>query len=334
LDTMKKTEAGNDLANYLATHLDSDMNDPALGPMMQKYWESLGNTGPVPPDWAAQQVKAARDVRVNTEIGAMNYQIDELVASGQMKPEDAALLKDFNSGGMTQFLVRDPATGKVKFDATAYLASVSGGTSGGTVAPGTSTIKGVNVTTPEGKEEGDIFEKDGKVYRVDMDGNPEAVAMKDLTWDDIKGQGLTTDSAAYKAVVKNAEPMDLQYKSSILTDSWKIAPEVGETRRATVGGKDVLLKVTFKGTQDVKMGFDNAYIEFEDLDGNKYYAGGPTKSTEIKAGTARGTTNGNIVNAAIGFTPTGNKIVDTTINTVIPGRGIISAGKKIWDWMT
>jgi hypothetical protein len=93
----------------------------------------------------------------------------------------------------------------------------------------------------------------------------------------------------------------------------------------TVGGKEVLAKVTQKGTQDVKLGFDNAYMEFEDIDGNKYYAGGTNKDGTVHAGTAREQSKGllaystagdiinaiqdpsvdSIVNAAISITPLG-----------------------------
>ncbi|RPH88490.1 MAG: hypothetical protein EHM66_00340 [Deltaproteobacteria bacterium] len=275
LDTMKRTDAGTALSSYLSTHLDANASDPAMAPMLQKYWESLGNTGEVPKEWADQQVKAARDVRLNTEIGAFNYQIDSLVSSGQMRQEDAALLKDFNTGGLTQYLTRDPATGKVTFD-YAKLEADTGSSSG------TSTVK-----VPEGKEQDDIFEEGDKVYRVDADGKAVAVNSKDLTWDDLKGQNLGSDSKAYSAVLENTEKLDLQYKNDALTDSWKSAPEVGQVVKTTIGGKEVLLKTTFKGNQDVKLGFDNAYIEFEDMDGKKYYAGGKMRDSKIREGTGR-----------------------------------------------
>lgn len=235
VNEMKRTQAGTTLSNYLATHLDSDMTDPALSPMMQKYWESLGNTGPVPPDWAAQQVKAARDVRVNTEIGAMNYQIDELVASGQMKPEDAALLKDFNSGGMTQFLVRDPATGKVKFDVNAYLASVNGETSN----PSDVDSSGNKISE---KKEGEYYQgKDGNTYQI-SGGSSSLVSPEDFP--------MAT--------------VDYDPKSGI----WKSKPAIGDTVKMPVieDGKQRPEILTLKSSN----GKDEYY--FESPDGTKWKA--------------------------------------------------------------
>lgn len=276
LDTMKKTEAGNDLANYLATHLDSDMNDPALGPMMQKYWESLGNTGPVPQDWAAQQVKAARDVRINTEIGAMNYQIDQLVASGQMKPEDAALLKDFNSGGMTQFLVRDPATGKVTFDANAYLASVSGDSTKKGTIEGQGGVQIKIPTDADGKptkNNGDyFFGEDGNLYTVE-DGVPTSASVGDLVAakDWTRLLGLMSESPEMQEKFLKDIPV-ANYSLNVRTGTDKIKTDLRENdiTKITFGGKEIAVKVNRIGKID-KSGFDYAFIEFVGSDGKYYY---------------------------------------------------------------
>jgi hypothetical protein len=275
LDTMKKTEAGNGLANYLATHLDSDMNDPALGPMMQKYWESLGNTGPVPQDWADQQIRAARDVRINTEIGAMNYQIDQLVASGQMKPEDAALLKDFNSGGWTQFLVRDPATGKPKFDANAYLASLSGETEDGTIE-GQGGVKIKIPTDASGnptKNNGDYFYgEDGNLYTV-KDGVPTSASVGDIVAakDWTRLLGLMSESPEMQEKFLKDIPV-ANYSLNVRTGTDKIKTDLRENdiTKITFGGKEIAVKVNRIGKID-KSGFDYAFIEFVGSDGKYYY---------------------------------------------------------------
>jgi hypothetical protein len=287
LASMKQSKAGVDFSSYVTNNPNANMSDPSLRNAAQAYWESTGNTGPVPEQWANERIKAIRDA--GNAITKFNNDIDYAVSQGQLKPEEAALLKDINSKGILQFYKRD-ANGNVVFDYEALAKATGTGTGTGTTTPGTSTINGVSVTKPSGKEIGDLFEQDGKIYRVDSDGNPEAVIPKELTWEDIAGQNLGTDSAAYKAVLSNTKKLDLQYKSDALTDSWKMAPEVGQVVKATVGGKEVLLKTTYKGNQDVKLGFDNAYIEFEDMDGNKYYAGGKYKDATIRPGTGRGST--------------------------------------------
>jgi hypothetical protein len=274
LDTMKKTEAGNGLANYLATHLDSDMNDPALGPMMQKYWESLGNTGPVPQDWADQQIRAARDVRINTEIGAMNYQIDQLVASGQMKPEDAALLKDFNSGGWTQFLVRDPATGKPKFDANAYLASLSGETEDGTIE-GQGGVKIKIPTDASGnptKNNGDyFFGEDGNLYTVE-DGVPTSASVGDIVsnkdWNRLKT--LISENPNNEKIVNDIPEASYSMNSRDGTDKVRTSMREGDVTKITLNGKTIPVKVKRIGKID-KGTFDWAFIEFEGPNGETYF---------------------------------------------------------------
>lgn len=276
VDEMKRTQAGTALSNYLATHLDSNMNDPALGPMMQKYWESLGNTGAVPPDWADQQIRAARDVRINTEIGAFNYQIDQLVASGQMKPEDAALLKDFNSGGMTQFLVRDPATGKVKFDANAYLASVSGDSTEKGTIEGQGGVQIKIPTDADGKptkNNGDyFFGEDGNLYTVE-DGVPTSASVGDLVAakDWTRLSGLMSESPEMQEKFLKDIPV-ANYSLNVRTGTDKIKTDLRENdiTKITFGGKEIAVKVNRIGKID-KSGFDHAFIEFVGSDGKYYY---------------------------------------------------------------
>lgn len=276
VDEMKRTQAGTALSNYLATHLDSNMNDPALGPMMQKYWESLGNTGAVPPDWADQQIRAARDVRINTEIGAFNYQIDQLVASGQMKPEDAALLKDFNSGGWTQFLVRDPATGKVKFDANAYLASVSGDSTEKGTIEGQGGVQIKIPTDADGKptkNNGDyFFGEDGNLYTVE-DGVPTSASVGDLVAakDWTRLSGLMSESPEMQEKFLKDIPV-ANYSLNVRTGTDKIKTDLRENdiTKITFGGKEIAVKVNRIGKID-KSGFDHAFIEFVGSDGKYYY---------------------------------------------------------------
>jgi hypothetical protein len=338
LANLRSTTAGSDFAAYVQNNPNANpATDPVLNGMAQKLWETNGGTGPVPAEWAAARVKAVRDA--GNAIVTFNNDIDYAITSGAMTPEEGAMLKDINSKGILQFYKRD-ANGNLVFDfeamAKAMGTTPAGGTTGGTqgitTTGGTATINGKSITTPPDKEPGDIFEREGVTYRVDSDGNPEPVVKKDLKWDDIAGQGLGTDSTAYKAVLNNTPPLDLQYKSNVLTDSWKIAPEEGQVVKTKIDGQDVLLKCTLKSTQDVKYGFDNAYIEFEDMNGEKYYAGGPNKDGTIRKGTARGTTQGitvsNVVAPLIGA-DTKNPVLETVLNTFVPGRNILSVARKI-----
>ena len=48
------------------------------------------------------------------------------MAAGQLKPEEAALIKDFRASGLAQYLVRDPVTGKVKPDYARMQADIEG----------------------------------------------------------------------------------------------------------------------------------------------------------------------------------------------------------------
>jgi hypothetical protein len=183
LDTMKRTDAGTALSSYLTTHLDANVSDPAIATQLQKYWESLGNTGVMPKDWADQQVKAARDVRLNTEAGKFNYDVDQQVAAGVYTSEQGELLKGFNSSNLTQFLVKDPVTGAVKFDTAAYLKSVNGaGTTTGTIAgQGGITVK-IPVDTngkPTVNNGGYFYGEDNNLYTVE-DGEPVSANLSDV----------------------------------------------------------------------------------------------------------------------------------------------------------
>jgi hypothetical protein len=174
LDTMKRTDAGTALSSYLTTHLDANASDPAVSGMLQKYWESLGNSGPMPKDWADQQLKAARDVRVNTEQGALNYQIDQQIAQGVMTPEQGELLKGFNLSQLTNFLVKDPTTGKVTFDTAAYLKSVSGS--------GADTNSIIDPATGKTRTEGSVYVgEDGNIYKVE-NGSETKTSLDDIAY--------------------------------------------------------------------------------------------------------------------------------------------------------
>lgn len=206
LDTMKRTDAGTTLSSYLTTHLDADMSDPALASSMQKYWESLGNTGTVPEDWADQQIKAAKDVRLTTENGAFNYQVDQQVASGIYTAEQGELLKTFNSSQLTNFLVKDPTTGAVTFDTAAYLKSVD------------STS---DTTPPSGTTPGSTYVKDGKVYQADSTtSSTELTFNADDPWDEENSKILKAgeeDNPYYKTI------MDARYKE--VTNDGKLLTE-------------------------------------------------------------------------------------------------------------
>jgi hypothetical protein len=331
----KSSAAGTDFSAYVQNNPNSTIaNDPVLRNLAQKYYETNGGTGAVPDAWANDRTKAIRDA--GNAIVTFNNDIDYAVSNGSLTAEQGSMLKDINSKGILQFYKRD-ASGNVVFDWDA-LAKASGSSTTTTDTDAAATVK-----VPEGKEPDDIFEQDGKIYRVDVDGTASPAVSKDLTWEDIKGSGLDSNSFAYKAVLKNTEPVDLQYKSSTLTDSWKVAPEQGQVVKAMVGGKEVLLITTYKGTQDVKLGFDNAYIEFEDMQGNKYYAGGPDKSTEIKPGTKREQT-GSLLSSAVSATPAGRvatavndpsveNIAKAALSTTPIGAASVTAAEKVWDWV-
>jgi hypothetical protein len=310
---------------------DQAMQDQGFKNAAQKMWEASGGTGDVPAAWAMMQYKAANDPKINNSIVASKYAIDQAVASGAMSAEDGQLLNDFNSSGMTQFLTRDPTTGKVTIDYD-ELAKLTG-TSTTTTTTGTATVNGASVTVPSGLEPYDIFEKDGKVYQVDSEGNPTSMITKDITWDDLKGQNLGDDftqSAAYKALIKNTEEKQINYKDNATTDSWSTdTPEQGETFKTKVDGKDMVLKVTYKGNQDVKLGFDNAYMEFEDLEGNKYSAGGENKNSKITAGTQ--SREAKMATITSGSAASSIPAVSKVASRVIDPTNIVG---KVWNWLT
>ena len=135
LDTMKTTAAGTALSTYLGKTLDADMSDPAVPPLMQAYWTSLGNTGPMPAGWAEKQIKAFRDVRLNTEQGQMAYQADQLFAEGLINADQRDAMKAFPMEALS-FFKRQP-DGTMKFDAQGYLDSLEGGDSTKSRTPAT-----------------------------------------------------------------------------------------------------------------------------------------------------------------------------------------------------
>jgi hypothetical protein len=99
------------------------------------------------------QYNAVNDPRLNNSIVAANYEIDEAVTAGAMSAEDGALLKDFNSQGLTQFIKRNPETGKVEFDWDALdnMGNGDGSDSG-------------SVKAPEGSKYGDTFSQGDALY--------------------------------------------------------------------------------------------------------------------------------------------------------------------------
>lgn len=276
LDTMKSTNAGKDLASYLDTHLDTSMSDPATRSLMQQYWDSIpGNTGkPMPEDWANQQIAAKRDVRLNTEAGQFNYQIDEQVKSGIYTPEQGKILKDFNASQLTQFLTRQP-DGSVKFDTKAYLESVNGpeAKSGVTTGQG-----GVQVTIPKDasgkdtKTNGDYFYgEDGNLYKVEG-GSPVETTLTDIKPDKAFDLYKSSTPEQQQKLLSSVEPGRFSYSSHYATAD-KIATDLreGQFTKISVNGKEIPVEVTVLGKIAIPFQRDGAYMEFKDVDGKTYY---------------------------------------------------------------
>jgi hypothetical protein len=147
------------------------MSDPALVNFAQKIWEQSGQTGPVTAAFVRQQVTAVNDPKLTNDIVASNAQIDEAVASGAMSVEDGNLLKDFTSNGMTQYLKRDPTTGRVTFDYATYTKDTQ-------ASPSTviTNNNGTPATIPNDKKStGSVFLSEGIVYEVGADGTAQAL---------------------------------------------------------------------------------------------------------------------------------------------------------------
>jgi hypothetical protein len=161
LDTMKKTAAGGDLKNYLSTHLDAKGSDPEVQPMLEAYWKSLGNTGPAPEKWKNDQVAAANDPRLTTEIGQAAYQADSLFSQGLITADQRDILKSIPTEAL-RYWVKQP-DGTFKLDTQALLDSVGGS---GSNAP------------PEGTAPGSMYIKDGRVYQADS-----ATASSEISYD-------------------------------------------------------------------------------------------------------------------------------------------------------
>lgn len=344
LKDLKSTKAGKDFATYVQGNLDSTIeNDQSLRNYAQGLWESSGNTGPVPADWANARIKAVNDPRLTNQYVATRRELDIAVENGALPREVADLIQEFSTQGL---LTRDPKTGKATLNLDMFN-QMYGGEGGGVVINNNNnnTVPGNNSLPPKdglGSEVDDLYVgSDGKTYRNTGEGESEVVRSSDISFEDIKQFNLGTDSAGYKTLLRNTDPLDLDYKSKTLTDEWgEGSPEVGQTVKFNVGGKEILGTVKKKGTQDVALGFDNAYMEFEDLDGNKYYAGGTYKDGTVRAGTGdtrsrsaiseytpigqinevlRNPTPGNVVEAVLSVTPLG---------------GTVAAVKAIHKWLS
>ena len=178
LDVVRNSAGWSDFAKYVTTHTNTKtasdmelMSDPALVNFAQKIWEQSGQTGPVTAAFVRQQVTAVNDPKLTNEIVIWNTQIDEAVASGVMTAEDGKLLKDFVVGGMTQYLKRDPTTGKVTFDYAQYTKDTQ-------ASPSTviTNNNGTPATIPDDKKStGSVFLSEGIVYEVGADGTAQAL---------------------------------------------------------------------------------------------------------------------------------------------------------------
>lgn len=219
LASKRSAEAGKGFASYAQTHLDLNgmtdeqlMSDQGFKSVAQSLWESHGGTGPVPVGWAKMQLQAANDPRLNNQIVASNYEIDQAVAAGVMNAEDAELLKDFNTQGLTQFLTRDPTTGKVVMNWNAFSATMNptagtgtgtGTGTGGTQMPAAPT-QVPPASVPADAKPGQAFTSDdGSIYKVDNKGNGVLV-----TFDPANSDPWGPDA---DVIAKQAKPGDPQY---------------------------------------------------------------------------------------------------------------------------
>lgn len=276
LDAMKQNQTGTQLATYLSTHLNAGLSDPAVKNLVQGYWESLGNKGPVPAEWAKQQVDATRDVRVNTQIGKMNYDIDQQVAQGVMTKEQGDLLKGFNNAQLTQFLVKDEKTGQVKFDTEAYLESVNGE---GTGTGGTGGTGGTeNTNTPFSNAEiGGSYIDGNKVYRkISPTENEE------LTYDPDNPL-----SNANMLILKAGEANN-PYFQRIVNDQYKIVSggyDIKTVNTDAAGGtKQALTNYNNRFTQYKNIPFESPVIQKIKADLEAASVGKTTKLTIKKEG--------------------------------------------------
>jgi hypothetical protein len=118
-------------AAYAQTHIDLGkltpeelMQDQGFVHSATQLWESYGGQGPVPPQWAANQLKAATDPRLNSAIVGTNYEIDKLVEAKVIDAEKAQLLKEGNINMMFGYFKRDE-NDNVVVDTEATQASVT-----------------------------------------------------------------------------------------------------------------------------------------------------------------------------------------------------------------
>jgi hypothetical protein len=290
LQNMKTSKAGADLSAYVQNNSKATVaNDPALRNAAQAYWESTGNTGVVPESWANERVTAIRDA--GNAIVTFNHDIDYAVSEGQIKSEDAEMLKKINSTGLLQFYKTDE-TGKVVFDWDAMAKAMGQTTTGsgtGTVT-GTGEVigqAGIKVSIPKDdkgvptKWNGDYFYgEDGNLYTV-SEGEPETASLSKL----ILAKDWTRISELEKSnpdkVLKEIPAAQYTLNDKTGTDKIKTNLRENDVTKIKIGDKEVAVKVSRLGKIDrtdtealfglSTSSYDGAFIEFVDSNGKYYY---------------------------------------------------------------
>jgi hypothetical protein len=105
------------------------MNDPNFRQVMQDVWYSNGGTGTFDEGWAKQQIATVHDPRLNTDVGAIIHNVDQLVANGYMDADTAEAWKwlaQNNMGIDMRKYVKRNADGSVEIDGDGLLEAVGG----------------------------------------------------------------------------------------------------------------------------------------------------------------------------------------------------------------